>query len=85
MSEESGVPGGSEPKPSSYRPILITLLCALLLGGGSCFGFLTTLQTLQGSNSSINSIFGLGFIGSLFVFFGAVIWFIVTWLKRRLN
>ncbi len=45
------LPEDTGKRRASYRPILITLLCALLLGGGSCFGFFATLKTLQGTES----------------------------------
>jgi len=77
------LPEGAEPKRLSYRPILITLLCALLLGGGSCFGFLATLKTLQGTNPPMNSVFAMLFMGCVAIFIGACFWLIVVWLKRR--
>ena len=32
------------PKKPNYKPVLLTILCSFLLGAGSCFGFLTTLN-----------------------------------------
>ncbi len=81
--EPSVSPEGAEPKRMSYRPILITLLCALLLGGGSCFGFLATFKTLEGTNPPMNSVFAMMFIGCVLIFIGAFFWLIVVWLTRR--
>jgi hypothetical protein len=70
---------------SSYRPMVITLLCAVLLGGGSCFGFVATFGARQGVNPLINNAFAVAFVISVFVFLGALIWLMVAWVKRCLN
>lgn len=77
------LPEDAGKRRASYRPILITLLSALLLGGGSCFGFLATLKTLQGTNPPMNNVFAMLFIGSVVIFIGAFFWLIVVWFKRR--
>jgi len=58
-------------KKSNYKPILLTLLFSFLLAGGSCFGFLRTMNTQGGSSSTI---FGIGFLICALVFVGAILW-----------
>jgi hypothetical protein len=77
------LPEDTGKRRASYRPILITLLCALLLGGGSCFGFFATLKTLQGTNPPMNGVFAMMFIGCVLIFIGTFFWLIVVWFKRR--
>lgn len=71
-------PHSANPKKSSAKPILITLLCSILLAGGSCFGFLRTLDLNQ--NSSAVSVFALGFVAGVLLFWGACIWAAVAFL-----
>lgn len=83
-SPPSPTPPSAVPPPlprSSYRPILITLLCAFLLGGGTCFGFLNTLN-MNGGSSTANSAFAIIFVVCALVFIGASIWAFVRWLKN---
>jgi hypothetical protein len=77
------MPHQIEKKRLSYRPIIITLVCAVLLGGGSCFGWIATLKTLQGKNPGMNGVFAIGFIASVFVFLGACIWLFVALIRRQ--
>ena len=58
-------------RKSNYKPILLTLLFSFLLAGGSCFGFLRTMNTQGGSSSTI---FGIGFLICVLVFVGALLW-----------
>ena len=57
------------PKKTNYKPVLLTILCSFLLGAGSCFGFLTTLNFNR--SVPINGVFAVAFPVSL-------IWLIVT-------
>jgi hypothetical protein len=59
-------------KKSNYKPILLTILCSFLLGAGSCFGFLTTLNFNR--NVPINGVFAVGFCICLVVFLGSILW-----------
>jgi hypothetical protein len=53
------------PSKSKWRPIVITIVSAVLLGAGSCFGFITT--------NGLNQILGIVFAG---VFFSCVAAFV---------
>ena len=63
-----------EKKP--YRPILITILCAFLLGAGSCGLFATTFE----SSSGIATLFGFIFLVCVVALAGGLIWLLVTFL-----
>ena len=77
--------GEADGKRTSYRPILITLLGAFLLGGGSCVGFVSTLKTLQGKNPPINNIFATMFVVSTLIFLIALLWLIARWIRKRVE
>jgi hypothetical protein len=82
--EVNSDPAGTPPPGGpSYRPIVITLLCAFILAGGSCFGFLATFKTLEGTNPPMNTVFIGAFFCCVIVFVGALLWLLVTWLHRR--
>jgi hypothetical protein len=66
---------------SNYRAPLITLLCSFLLAGGSCFGFLTTLNFNH--EVPINTFFAAGFGVCVLVFLGSVLWMIVKAIRGR--
>jgi hypothetical protein len=66
---------------STYRAALITLLCSFLLGAGSCFGFLTTLNFQGGSPR--NTAFAVGFGLCVLVFLGSVVWMVVKAVRGR--
>jgi hypothetical protein len=65
----------------AYRPMLLTVLCALLLAFGSCYGALSTLG--GGSNTFLNGLYGWCFVLSLWAIPGAAAWALVTWIRRR--
>ena len=71
------------PKKSNYRPILLTMLCSFLLGGGSCFGFLTTLNLNR--STPINSVFAIGFAVFLLVFLGSILWLAIKAVRDGLK
>jgi hypothetical protein len=72
------LPESSQPKRPNYRPILITLLCAFVLGGGSCFGSLA----FEDTNPSMGTIFAMAFFCGAIVFIGALIWLVAAWLRQ---
>ena len=79
------MPDTSTPPPAPpIRPTiaqgLITLFGGLLLAGGSCAGFLTTLN-LNGGSDSVNTAFAIGFILSLVVAGVGVVLVIVRVVK----
>jgi uncharacterized membrane protein len=64
--------GQSPKRGSAFVPTLIVLLCALLLVGGSAFGYVSTCG--NNAQSSANTMFGYGiFIGAA-VFCAAALW-----------
>jgi hypothetical protein len=68
----------SPPPVTPWRPIVITLLSALLLGAGSCFGFLSTIN----EGSAVNGIFMVAFLLCLIIFIGSLVWAFVTWIHN---
>lgn len=68
-------------KRSSYKQILITLLCAALLGAGTCFGFMKTFN-LNGNSSFVPMVFAAVFIGCVLTFVGALIWAFARFLQN---
>ena len=71
-------PGAPKPRPS-WVPIIATILCAIALGIGSCFGFVITLQP---QNRAFNSGFSTLFLLCIAAFFGGVIWAFVRLIKN---
>ena len=69
---------------SRFRPVVITLFSAFLLGAGSCFGFLTTLTPIWGG-SWINVVFQWIFILCVVAFLGALVWALVIVIRARLK
>jgi len=66
-------PAPPPPKRSVVKPIAITLVSGFLLGLGSCFGFLSTINS-NGPNKSFDTLFMIGFCVGLVLFFGACVW-----------
>ena len=71
------------PKKPDYKPVLLTILCSFLLGAGSCFGFLTTLNFNR--NVPINGVFAVGFCVCLLVFLGSVLWLAVKAIRQAVK
>jgi hypothetical protein len=71
------------PRPSNYRPILLTLLFSLLLAGGSCFGFLNTFNLNR--NSQISMIFAAGFGFSVLTFLGSLLWIVIKAIRDSIR
>ena len=67
------------PKKPNFKPVLLTILCSFLLGAGSCFGFLTTLNFNR--NVPINGVFAVGFGICLLVFLGSILWLVIKAIR----
>jgi hypothetical protein len=65
-----------------YKPILITIVCAILLGAGSCFGFATTALGVH-SNSSLATLFAVIFLACAGAFIGGLIWLFFAFILNR--
>jgi hypothetical protein len=70
------------PPKSSWRPIVITLISALVLGAGSCFGFVSTLS-FGGRNANVSALFLGVFALCVLAFIGALLWALVAWIRGR--
>jgi hypothetical protein len=81
MTENSPAP--PPPRPSNYKPILLTLLFSLLLAGGSCFGFLNTFNLNR--NSQISMIFAAGFAFNVLTFLGSLLWIVIKAIRDSIN
>jgi hypothetical protein len=53
-------PDVPRPRRSTWKQILITLVCGVVLGLGSCFGFLSTMSFNENKPSSV--AFAIGFV-----------------------
>ena len=73
MDEKSLLP--LPARKSNYKPILLVMLCSFLLGGGSCFGFASTLTS--NGNSPMSSIFAASFLLCALVFLGSIVGIVV--------
>ncbi len=71
------------PKKANYKPVLLTILCSFLLGAGSCFGFLATLNFNR--NVPINGVFAVGFGICLLVFLGSILWLVIKAIRDALR
>jgi len=75
---------GQIPEPpvrkANYKPILLVMLCAFVLGGGSCFGFASTLTS--NGNSSMSGIFAGCFLLCVLVFLGSIVWIVVKAVRE---
>jgi len=65
-------------KKANYKPILLVMLCAFLLGVGSCFGFASTLN----GNSSMSGVFATSFLLCVLVFLGSIVWIVVKAVRE---
>jgi hypothetical protein len=71
---------GPPPPParkSRLVAIALTIFCAALLAGGSCFGFIVTLN-INGRSKPINALFGYGMVAGAVAFLAGIIWAIVA-------
>ena len=72
-----------EQKPRSRRSFtapLATLLCSIVLAGGSCYGFLATLDSKY---ASLKIVFLVVFCLCVMVFPGTIIWMIARAIRNR--
>jgi hypothetical protein len=65
-------------KKANYKPILLVMLCAFLLGTGSCFGFASTLS----GNSSMSGFFATSFLLCVLAFLGSIVWIVVKAVRE---
>ncbi|MGB7281930.1 MAG: hypothetical protein WBE13_06690 [Candidatus Acidiferrum sp.] len=71
------------PRPKSpWGPIVITLVSTVLLGAGSCFGFVSTLS-FGGKNSGASVVFLSVFALCVLAFIGALLWALIAWIRGR--
>jgi len=71
---------GPPPPParkSRFVAVALTIFCGALLAGGSCFGFIGTLN-INGPSKPINALFGCGIIAGILAFLAGIIWAIVA-------
>jgi hypothetical protein len=73
-------PGAPKPRPP-WAPVVTTIVCALVLGLGSCFGFLSTLN-FNGGSSPLNTAFMLLFLLCAAAFLGGVVWAFIRLLNN---
>jgi hypothetical protein len=71
----------SSPPPPARKSrlvaIALTIFCGAVLAGGSCFGFIGTLN-INGPSKPINALFGCGMIAGVVAFLAGIIWAIVA-------
>ena len=75
-----------EQKPRSRRSFtapLATLLCSIVLAGGSCYGFLRTLDINgSGKHAALNVFFVIVFFSNVVAVPGAIVWIIVRAVRN---
>lgn len=71
-------------KKSGYRPVLLTLLCSLLLGGGTCAGFLSTTFN-ENSNRSLSMLLAFAFAACVLTFVGSLVWLVVKAVRGAMK
>jgi hypothetical protein len=59
-------------KSSKVKAIVVTLVASVLLAGGSCFGFVNTINFNR--NAPISMVFAIGFGLGVLAFCGACVW-----------
>jgi hypothetical protein len=59
-------------KTSKVKAIVVTLVASVLLAGGSCFGFVNTINFNR--NAPISMVFAIGFGLGVLAFSGACVW-----------
>jgi len=77
--------GQTTPPPKSHwMQIIITLVSAIVLGAGSCFGFLTTMSFGR-RTSYVSMVFAWVFAVCVLTFLGALIWALVAGIRSLLR
>jgi hypothetical protein len=75
----SPAPDGPRHRKSNWKQILITLVCGILLGLGSCFGFLSTLNINGPAGSEKTSlVFAIGFVVGVALVVSACMWALIA-------
>ena len=64
----------------SFTAPIVTLLCSIVLAGGSCYGFLATLDSKY---VSLKIVFLVVFCLCVMVFPGTIIWMIARAIRNR--
>lgn len=64
-------------RKSRLVAIALTIFCGALLAGGSCFGFIGTLN-INGPSKPINMLFSWGIVAGVVAFLAGVVWAIVA-------
>jgi hypothetical protein len=59
-------------KTSKVKAIVVTLVASVLLAGGSCFGFVNTINFNR--NAPISMVFAIGFGLGVLAFSGGCVW-----------
>lgn len=71
---------GPPPPParkSRLVAIALTIFCGALLAGGSCFGFIGTLN-INGPSKPLNTLFSWGIVAGVVAFLAGIVWAIVA-------
>jgi hypothetical protein len=66
-----------EPPPpkSKWRPIVLTIVSAVLLGAGSCFG------AISSSGGNLTFVLSAVFVACVGAFVGGLFWALGTWIE----
>lgn len=75
---------GEQAKKPTFKPILITLLCSLLLAGGSCFAALQTFNYNRGGGT-LWGIFMVIFLAAALSFIVACAWLIARAVRMTIQ
>jgi hypothetical protein len=70
-------PDVPRPRRSTWKQILITLVCGVVLGLGSCVGFLNSAN-FNGPSKPGNTLFAIGFVVGLALVVSACLWALVA-------
>ena len=74
---------GEQANKSTFKPILITLLCSFLLAGGSCFAALRAVKYSESGGSW--AVFMVIFLAATLSFIVACIWLIVRTVRMAVQ
>lgn len=67
----------SYERKSTFKPILITLLCSFLLAGGSCFAFFQRGTHIRQLQPAWSKFFAVVFVVAALTFVIACLWLLV--------
>lgn len=75
-----------EQEPNNRRSFtapVVTLLCAVVLAGGSCYGFVSTLRINgSGKHAALSGFFAIVFVSNVIAVPGAIIWMIARAIRN---